>query len=60
MAGNTHNYDIESLVASDIVTDKAKEALKVLDREGTMVKAAKALGITKRSLQQQLARANKA
>ena len=60
MAGNTHNYDIESLVASDLVTDKAKEALKVLDREGTMVKAAKALGITKRSLQQQLARANKA
>jgi hypothetical protein len=60
MGQPTHNYDIEALLASDVVTDKQKKALRVLAKEGTMVKTAKVLGIRKRSLQQQLARAHKA
>lgn len=60
MANNTHNYDIEGMIASDLVTDRVKKVLHLLAKEGTMVKTAKVLGIKKRSLQQQLSRANKA
>ncbi len=56
---NSHNYDIERLLASKDVTTRQKEALSVLEKEGTMVKTADALGIRKRTLQDLLSRANK-
>jgi len=59
MANNTHNYNIEKMLASDLITDRAKEALLVLTEKGTMVETAIALGIRKRTLQDLLSRANK-
>lgn len=56
---NTHQYNIQALLGSPVVSKKAKAALRVLDKEGTMVKTAKVLGIRKRSLQQLLSNANK-
>ena len=56
---NTHNYDIEKLLLSPLVSPRAKTALKTLQSEGTMVRTAAKLKINKRSLQQLLAKANK-
>jgi len=54
-----HNYDIDALLKSDLVSKKAKQALRGLKEKGTMVDTAKALGVSRRSLQVLLARAKK-
>jgi len=55
----THNYDIEYLLEQPTTTEAQKRALQSLMKHQTVVKAAKALGINKRTLQATLHRCKK-
>lgn len=59
MSQNTHKYDCDKLLACAWLSDKQKKAVKALSEQGTMIKASKALGISKRALQELMSRTNK-
>ena len=57
---NRHTYDIALLLESPTTSKAQRVALEALQKHGTMVKTAAALGMAKRSLQNLLARCKKA
>lgn len=55
----SHEYDIENLLASTVISVRQRECLELLKKLGTIKDTAAALGINKRTLQSTLRRAKK-